>query len=45
MSDGINASKINQAGGRTGPDVGAILINGQERPLWGRPMNGDMRSR
>lgn len=41
MSDGVIANKINPAGGRSGTDVGAILTNGQGRPLGDRPWNGD----
>lgn len=44
MSDGIKASKIHQAGGRAGMDVGGILINAQGKPCWGRPLNRDARS-
>ena len=32
MSDGIKASKIHQAGGRAGMDVGGILINAGADP-------------
>lgn len=42
MSGGINASKTSAAGGRTKTDARALLPNDQGRPLWGRPLSGDL---